>query len=399
MKTVGILGGGQLGGMLSEALYNYGAKVIFYDPDPLSPSFQKSARHFQGEWHDEEQLLHFFNQCDVVTYEFENVATDLLSSLVRNTKTKLFPSEHVLAITQNRIQEKNFLQQNGFPVCRFKECYQLNDLLQNAKDFVFPYIIKTAFGGYDGKGQWVITSFSDFEESIKEISKYPFLPFIIEEKLDIIFEASCIVARNLEQESICLPIFDNIHKNQILFQTHVPSILSIQVQNKLKEIAVKAANALNVTGLLTTEFFITKNKALNTQSESIIDGYNIYINEFAPRPHNSGHISRNACNISQYDLLARVLLELPLHTPELYPGNFCMQNLLGDTWINQGQEKNLNLRIWKNHPHVTSVTFYGKEQAKEKRKMGHFICHANSRELCSIYANNFSEELNELCKY
>lgn len=399
MKTVGILGGGQLGGMLAEALYNYGAKVIFYDPDPISPSFHRSATHFCGEWHDFKLLETFFSQCDVVTYEFENVAVNLLTSLINKTQTPLYPSADILAITQNRIQEKNFLIKNEFPVCFFKACDYLEDLLNNVQLFSFPFLIKTAIGGYDGKGQWLINNKNELETILNKFSHVNFIPLIIEEKIDIIHEASCIVARNLNNNTVCLPIFDNIHKNQILYQTHIPSRLPENVQNKIKEIAIKATEKLNVIGLLTTEFFITTKKSCNTLHAEFIDGFYIYVNEFAPRPHNSGHISRNACNISQYDLLARVLLNLPLHSPKILPGSFCMENLLGNIWINQGQQKNLNLDIWKNHTHITAITLYGKEEAKLNRKMGHFICHADSYELCNLYANKFREDLNEPKKY
>ncbi len=399
MKTVGILGGGQLGCMLSEALFNYGAKVIFYDPEPRSPSFHRSAKHFCGAWNDRKLLEHFFSQCDVVTYEFENVAVNLLTSLINKTQTPLYPSENILAITQNRIQEKNFLLQNNFPVCFFKECNSLEDFLKNMQLFSFPYIIKTVVGGYDGKGQWLIHDKISQDKFITEISANEFTPYIIEEKINIFCEASCIVARNLNSDKVCLPIFDNIHKNQILFQTHIPSHLPENLQNKLTEIAIKAADKLNVIGLLTTEFFITKQKSSNKFHTECIDGFYIYVNEFAPRPHNSGHISRNACTSSQYDLLARVLLNIPLHTPKIFSGHFCMENMLGNIWLNEGQQKNLNLKSWQAHPNVTAITLYGKEDAQINRKMGHFICHAESYDLCNLYANNFREELNESKKH
>ncbi|MGY3804132.1 5-(carboxyamino)imidazole ribonucleotide synthase [Pigmentibacter ruber] len=395
MRTIGILGGGQLGGMLSEALYNYGAKIVFYDPDPLSPSFHKSANHYQGDWNDAAKLEDFFRQCDLVTYEFENVATDLLNYLIDKTKKPLFPAENVLKITQNRISEKSFLKQNNLPVCKFIACTNLAELTSNAKEFPFPFIIKTAFGGYDGKGQWVIQNQSELEKSLAEISLLGNSTFIIEEKIDIFSEASCIVARNKKNEIECLPIFDNIHKNQILYQTNLPSQLPTIVQKKLQDIAIEATEKLDVIGLLTTEFFISKQKNANTNQDFEVDEFQIYINEFAPRPHNSGHISRVACSINQYDLFARVLLDLPLHTPKLYPGYFCMGNLLGSTWIKQKQGKNLNLSCWKDHPNIVSLTLYGKESPTEQRKMGHFVCHADNIHDCNKFSENFRKDLNE----
>lgn len=394
MKTIGILGGGQLGGMLSESLLKFGAKVIFYDPEPTSPSFFRSPVYFQGAWNDFEKLKTFFCQCEAVTYEFENVSTELLDSLVQVTGTKIYPSSKVLSITQNRILEKTFLKENNIPVCNFASVRSRENIKETAETFSFPYIIKTATGGYDGKGQWSISNSQELELFLNEFQKNKFMDLIIEEKISIESEASCIVARNNEGESVCFPIFDNIHKNHILYNTTVPSKIPIQVQNKLKTIALEAAKKLNVVGILTTEFFITKQKSQN-DSQNSIDDYFIYINEFAPRPHNSGHVTRNSCDISQFDALARILLNLPLHEPKLLPGFYCMGNLLGDSWILQGNKSKLNLESWKMHPDIIDIVLYGKQEAKEGRKMGHFVSFSKNSEEHILAAERFRKDLNE----
>lgn len=394
MKTIGILGGGQLGGMLSESLLKYGARVAFYDPDLNSPSFFRSPQHFQGHWNDFDKLKAFFSQCDVVTYEFENVATELLNTLVQTTGTKIYPSANVLSTTQNRIFEKTFLKENNLPVCHFASIKNYEDIKVTVESFPFPCIIKTATGGYDGKGQWSISNNEDLELFLSEFPKEKFVDLIIEEKIAIECEASCIVARNGAEESICFPIFDNVHHNHILYHTTIPSQIPISVQNKLKEIALEAAKKLNVIGLLTTEFFITKQKSQHDINKAT-DGYFIYVNEFAPRPHNSGHITRNCCDISQFDAQARVLLNLPLHEPKLLPGFYCMGNLLGDLWISQGNRNELNLNSWKKYPEIIDVVLYGKEEAKANRKMGHFVSFSEIKGQHILNAERFRESINE----
>ena len=394
MKTIGILGGGQLGGMLSESLLKYGAKVAFYDPEPTSPSFHRSPLHFQGSWNDFEKLKEFFSLCDLITYEFENVSTELLESLVKVTGKKIYPSASVLAVTQNRFYEKTFLKENNIPVCQFAFAKSYEDLIQILPTFPKPFIIKTSTGGYDGKGQWSIENEIDISNFITDFTKDKFVEVIVEEKIAIEYEASCIVARNQEGDSLCFPIFDNVHKDHILYNTTIPSMLNKNIQNKLKEIAKNCANKLNIVGLLTTEFFITKQKNKNN-SQNETDGYSIFVNEFAPRPHNSGHISRNACDISQYDAHARALLDLPLHEPKLNPGFYCMGNLLGNIWFAQGNKDNLNLSCWKNHPEIIDVYLYGKEEAKLNRKMGHFISYSNKSQEHINAAERFRKDLNE----
>ena len=394
MKTIGILGGGQLGCMLAESLLKLGAKVAFYDPDPNSPSFHRTSKTFCGEWNDFKKLQEFFSQCDVVTYEFENVSTELLNSMVQLTGTKIYPSPEVLFLTKNRILEKKFLKENNFPVCDFATVKEYKKINETVKNFNYPYIIKTATGGYDGKGQWHISNLQEFQNFLNEMPENKFTELIIEEKLFIEWEASCIIARDMKEEAFSFPIFDNVHQNHILFNTTVPSKISPLIQKKIKEIAIKAASKLNVIGLLTTEFFITSKKSKNDCQNST-DGYFIYVNEFAPRPHNSGHITRNSCNISQFDMHARILLNLTLHEPKLHAGYYCMGNLLGDTWISQGNNYELNLEKWKEYPEIIDIILYGKAEARLNRKMGHFISFSKKSGLHIEVANKFRKSLNE----
>ncbi len=391
MKKVGILGAGQLGCMLAESLFKFGAEVFFYDTQQNAPGSLRTPHFNCGEWNDEKKLKDFFSACDVVTYEFENVSVELLDSLVSQTNTPLYPSAHVLSITQNRIHEKNFLKENKLPVCHFEPIYSEQDLEKIIKNTSFPFIIKTATGGYDGKGQWKLNNQKEAEEFLRTISMPPLVkpesdktifPLILEELIPIFKEVSCITARNKQGDIVTLPVFENEHRDHILHQTFLPAEIPETILQKVQKISKQCAIKLNVIGLLTTEFFLTKNN-------------DIYINEFAPRPHNSGHISRIACSISQYDLHARILLDLPLHTPILHDEFYCMQNMLGDTWIKQKNGKNLNLEAWKNSPDVIEIVLYGKEEPQEKRKMGHFITVHKSRKNAVNSAEKFRKELYE----
>lgn len=383
MKKVGILGAGQLGCMLAESLFKFGAEVSFYDTQPNAPGSHRTPHFTCGEWNDSNKLHSFFTSCDVVTYEFENVSISLLDTLVSQTKVPLYPSAHVLAITQNRIHEKNFLLNNSLPVCQFTPILTLDDLKKiNGKG-----ILKTATGGYDGKGQWKINNPGNIQDLLhkigeQELNENNILPLIFEELVPIAKEVSCITARNKHGQIVCFPIFENIHKDHILYQTLLPADISPVLEQQVQEIARQATEKLEVVGLLTTEFFIT------------VDG-KIFVNEFAPRPHNSGHISHAACSISQFDMHARILLDLPIHTPVLHDKFYCMENILGDVYIKQGHTKNLNLNAWKNNPDVVDVRLYGKDKAEEKRKMGHFIAMQKTRTDVIKAAEKFKKELYE----
>ena len=379
MKKVGILGAGQLGCMLAESLFKFGAEVFFYDTQPNSPGFFRTPNFVCGEWNDEKKLLNFFSSCDVVTYEFENVSVELLDSLVAQTKTPLYPSAHVLSITQNRIHEKNFLRDNSFPVCKFAPIFSKEDLQKLIKSTPFPYIIKTATGGYDGKGQWKINNKTDAENLLNDAINFP---LILEELIPIHTEVSCVTARDKQGHIVSFPVFENEHRNHILYQTLLPAEIPSAIEKQVQQLAKDACKKLDVIGLLTTEFFIAKN---NT----------IYINEFAPRPHNSAHITQVSCSISQFDMLARILLDLPIHEPILHKEFYCMGNILGDIYLKQGQNKNINLDAWKKNPDITEIRIYGKDVAKEKRKMGHFIATHQSRKKALATAEKFRRDICE----
>lgn len=393
MKHIGVLGGGQLGMLLTESIYRHGGSVSIYDPDSLAPASRQVAagHHFNKQWTDIQALGEFFTKIDAATYEFENVES---TELYQFEKLKpIHPGVNVLYTTQDRTREKDFLREHALPHAAFKSITDLSTLKKTVSEFDFPCILKSSRGGYDGKGQFFLSNETDLDNALAAIkTNAGEYRGVLEEALTIELEVSCIVARSPHGEEIIFPVFENIHKNHILDFTIFPARIPAAVETKVRQIALDAARKLGVYGLLTTEFFLTRTTARHGQGAEC-EGWQIYINEFAPRPHNSGHVTRIACTLSQFDALARVMLDVPLSQPKIIaPGTFCMGNLLGDVWLAQGR-KELNLSAMANHPQVIDVVLYGKHEARAGRKMGHFVTYAESSDEALSSAKDFRESL------
>lgn len=389
MKTVGILGGGQLGAMLASAVGDLGGDVAVYEPVKEAPACRRVQRYVNAPYTDEAALARFFDACDVVTYETEHIDTKVLRNLP--AKEKLRPSLRVLEVTQHRRLEKEFLAAEGLPHAMFEPVADPSEIPAAAQKIGFPCIAKTARGGYDGKGQFYLSSEKDATEAAASLPKG--MPCVVEEALDLDLEASCIVARARSAEGhdeVTFPIFENLHSAHILDLTIVPARVSAAVADALVALSLKAARALDVTGLLTTEFFLAKP---TSRSKLVVDGLAIYVNEMAPRPHNSGHVTRSICTSSQFDLLARILLGAPLTPiPHLATGVHCMANLLGDLW-GSAKQTPLDLSPWRDFPDVVEIVLYGKRDAQAKRKMGHFVTRADDAEKAIALARTFRSKL------
>jgi len=393
MRRVGILGGGQLGLLLIQSIHRLGGTAVVYDPDPDAPACQLTPHAFHSEWTNAAALEKFFKSCDVVTYEFENVES---SSLFPFEKEKpIIPSSSVLKTTQDRILEKTFISEAKLPCVDFAVVNKYSELEKTARSFGFPFIIKTARGGYDGKGQKLVNSEEELQEFLAQSGKNSTTPFraVLERALDIEMEVSCIVARSPNGEEKCFPVLENEHKDHILDITVIPARISASLETAIKDIALSAARELGAYGLLTTEFFLSNNPGNNSHGVQV-GSWHIYINEFAPRPHNSGHVTMKACTVSQFEALARILLGVPLTQPHIVaPGYYCMGNLLGDVWLSQGSTGDLDLSPMCQFPEVIDVVLYGKKEPRSKRKMGHFITYANSAQAATGSAHSFREAL------
>ncbi len=384
--TVGILGGGQLGLLLARSIINLGGKVLFYEPDSAAPA----CLHFRSineQYNDVKSMTEFINSVDVITYEFENVDATTLRSL--KPTTPVYPSLDVLTITQDRIAEKTFLQDNGLPHAKFQSFKNLDELKNKHDALTYPCILKTARGGYDGHGQFFVEDKATLESLLKALEqKYSKeTSFIAEQVVDIAIELSCITAVTTDGDSVAFPVMENRHREHVLDTTLVPARISPEIETRIRNIALDAASMLKVTGLLTTEFFLSNDDE-------------IFINEFAPRPHNSGHVTMKSCTMSQFDALARVLLKQPLS--EIGPASsdsYCMMNLLGDVWLMQNKNNeraHLNLAPLPEHESVMDVVLYGKELARARRKMGHFITRSPKPAKALELALDFREALKKI---
>ena len=343
-KTIGIIGGGQLGQMLSFSAKKAGMRVIILDPNPDCSAGQVSDEQIVAPYDDIDAIEELADEADVLTYEFENVDLNALENV--SSKVEIPQGTELLRITKDRIREKTFLQKSGLKVAPFAEINKFSDLKKEINEIGYPAILKTCEGGYDGKGQLVLNSEKDLVEA-DEIIKLG--QCILEGKINFQMECSVMVGRNLRGEITAFPVSENIHRNQILHESIVPARISSELQEKAKETAVKVAESLNLCGILGIEMFIGEDNE-------------IYINELAPRPHNSGHYSIEACNFSQFDIHNRAICNWPLPKIELLKP-VVMVNVLGQH-VEKTQELIPKKPTWQFHD-------YGKGEIRVDRKMGH----------------------------
>ncbi|WP_445819152.1 5-(carboxyamino)imidazole ribonucleotide synthase [Alcaligenes sp. SDU_A2] len=349
---LGMIGGGQLGRMFCHAAQNMGYKVAVLDPDAASPAGSVADLHICATYDDAAALERLGTLCRAVSTEFENVPADSLRTLA--AYTRVTPSGQAVGIVQDRIREKAFIVQAGVPVAPYAAITTADDLLA-ADQGLFPGILKTARFGYDGKGQARV---ADREQALAAFAQFGTQPCVLEALQPLASEISVVLARGLDGQVQTFPCARNEHRDGIL----AVSTVSAHFQaDALSEQARSAAAAIAVTlgyyGVLCVEFFILK------------DG-RLLANEVAPRPHNSGHYTMNACVTSQFEQQARVMAALPLgSTQALCPS--IMLNILGDIWFDaQGVSREPDWAGVLAIPGV-SLHLYGKAQARHGRKMGH----------------------------
>ncbi len=337
-STIGIVGGGQLGRMLAIAAAELGYHTHIYCPEADSPAFHVANTHTVAGYEDFDALEKFAKSVDVVTIEFENIPIMGLAHI--GEMVPVHPSPEVLAICQHRVQEKSFIQQLGIGTAAFEAVDSESGMKEALAKIGTSSVLKTARMGYDGKGQWKIKTPAD-APAIKPGE------YILEKFVDFTMEISVIVARSEKGETAAYVPVENIHKNHILHQTIAPARIDAKLQQEAREMAVKIAKELELVGLLAVEMFVTPGGLL--------------VNELAPRPHNSGHWTIDACPVSQFEQTVRAICGLKLgETRELCPA--VMTNLIGAE-VNAWEE-------WLKKPN-TRVHLYGKKEVREGRKMGH----------------------------
>lgn len=349
-ETLGMLGGGQLGRFFTMAAHTLGYRVVVFDPDPQSPAGLIADEHISSPYSDEKSLQKFCQSCAVITTEFENIPADILRQL--SSCATVRPSASAVELTQHRGREKAFIQQAGLNTARFIPVKSVTDLDQLEGRIAFPAILKRAELGYDGKGQIVVNSADELTQAFADLDE---LECVLEEKVALKQEVSVILGRNGEGVSSCFPVAENVHHNGILHSTTVPAEISPELGRQAEKAAVSLADALDFCGVMAVEFFITEADEL-------------LVNEIAPRTHNSGHYSLDACITSQFEQQVRMVCDLPFGSSELL-APVTMVNLLGDLWDDGSPDWTVLL----SNP-LLKLHLYGKHAAKPGRKMGHFTC-------------------------
>lgn len=353
--TLGMLGGGQLGRFFVSAAHEMGYKVWVLDPDPHSPAGLIADRHLVAAYDDYVALDTLGNGCAAVTTEFENVPADTLDYLAKFIP--VHPAASAVAVCQNRIAEKSFLAENGLPHGPFAAIRSEDDV-RNANAGLFPAVLKVARFGYDGKGQARV---ADRDEAVAAFQNFKGEPCVLEKMLTLDYEVSVVLARDEAGNVRCFPTGENRHRNGILDVTIAPAQASACLRDNAQEIAERIADKLGYVGTLGVEFFVCRGE--------------LFVNEMAPRPHNSGHHTIDACDVSQYEQQVRALCGLPLATPRQHSAAV-MVNLLGELWYEDGKGHGAYREPDWSLLHAVPglrLHLYGKHHARPGRKMGHFV--------------------------
>lgn len=348
--TLGILGGGQLGRMLAFEAHRMGFRIAVLDPDPDGPAGQVADVHVPGAWTDAKAMVELARRSDVVTVETEHLPWEALAEVER-AGARLSPGSQVLRIVQNRLRQKEFLRERGFPQPDFRHVHDAASLADAVRAVGAPGVLKSLTGGYDGKGQSRATSAADADAAWAAIGR---TPCIYEAFVPFEREVSVVLARGLDGAVAYYPLAENVHVKGILHTTVAPARVPHAVEQEARRIARGIADALGHVGVMAVEMFLLPDGSLQ-------------VNEIAPRVHNSGHYTFGACATSQFEQHVRAIAGLPLgDTTLLRPA--CMLNLLGDVWAKGEPEWSALLAEPAAHLHL-----YGKKDARPGRKMGHVL--------------------------
>ena len=338
--TLGIIGGGQLGSLLSEAAKKIQIKTVIFSDDLNAPAKHFADNVIYGSYDDQKLVDNFINLVDIVTYEFENIPYNILKKI--DQEKKVFPDPKINKLIQNRLTEKNFLNKINIETTRYVSVKDIEDIKINQK--LIPGLLKSCTLGYDGKGQYKIDNIDDINDNIDFTKEY-----ILEKLINLKKEISVIVTRFGNKKYELYEPIENVHEDQILKNSKIPADISNKIKKKSTEWAIIIAEKLDYIGTICVEFFIDKND-------------NLYVNEVAPRVHNSGHLTINTHNISQFENHIRAVCGIEkIETKKIYNGK--MFNLIGE------DISNYRGKIFKDNEFFFD---YLKKEIKTKRKMGHF---------------------------
>ncbi len=353
-STLGIFGSGQLGRMLAIEARKMGYRVHTFSPGKDTPTGQIADLEISASYDDLDAVRGFAKAVDVVTFEFENVPSATVEAA--SEFVDVHPKGEILHTTQNRLREKTFLSENGFPIAPFRKIKSIEDLRDAAENIGLPAVLKTAGFGYDGKGQQKINGNEDIEGAFAAMSGRE---AVFEGFIDFAKEVSVVCTRGLDGTFAHYGVIENDHSNHILDVSFAPAVVSEKVFMEAVEIARNIAEKFGYVGTMCVEFFVTADDQL-------------IVNEIAPRPHNSGHLTFGPCVTSQFEQQLRAVCGLPLGSTEFFRPA-AMANLLGDVW--QNGEPNWAAAI--SHPNV-ELHLYGKAEPRIGRKMGHITATANT---------------------
>jgi 5-(carboxyamino)imidazole ribonucleotide synthase len=364
-STIGILGGGQLGRMTAMAARSLGYRVQVMDPDPSCPARFVVDACFVGSWDDARAAADLARGCDVITLEIEQISIASLEAAARHAPVR--PGKDILAMVQDRILQKNWLRDQGYPVGPYRSIYSEEDLLQAVADLGGRIYLKGARGGYDGKGQVKLNcDASSPARSVGDAWRaLGGQPCVAEQAFDLQSEISVMVARNPSGEVVTYPAATNHHEQQILVWSALPASIPPALEKQAQDLATTMASQLKLEGLLAVEMFVTA-------------GDGLYVNELAPRPHNSYHASQRCCVTSQFEQAVRAVCDLPLGDVRIMRPA-AIVNLLGDLWLKDGAQTEPHFARALAVPEV-SLHLYEKHTARAGRKMGHLSATADTAE-------------------
>jgi 5-(carboxyamino)imidazole ribonucleotide synthase len=366
--TLGVLGGGQLGRMFAHAAQRAGYRVAVVDPDETSPAGTIAHEHLRTAYLDAAGLARLADVAAAVTTEFENVPAEALATLAR--RRPVAPGADAVAICQDRAAEKAAFARAGV-ACAAHAVLDSEADLERVPDALLPGILKTARLGYDGKGQRRVASRAELARAFGELGG---VTCVLEQRLALAAEISVVIARDAGGEIVALPVQENVHRDGILALTRVPAQAVDAARGaEAVKLAGRIAEAVGYVGVLCVEFFV-------------VEGGALVANEMAPRPHNSGHYSIDACDVSQFDLQVRAMTGAPLVSPRLH-SPAVMLNLLGELWFPGGAKAAVEppwrrvLAVPGAHLHL-----YGKREARPGRKMGHLTLTAATAAAADVAA-------------
>ncbi len=367
--TLGMIGGGQLGRMFTIAARSMGYQVIILDPDPHSPAGTIANQHIQADYHDHAALDMLGDYCAVVTTEFENIPLSSLTRLQQHCPVR--PAPETIAMTQDRLLEKEYLDEQDFPTVAFYSIQTAEDLEEAMDAFEGPGVLKVAHPSYPGQGQHAVETFDEALDAFQEMGEKP---CILEERIFVTKRLSVILARSINGDIESYPVSENEYIRGILDLSLAPARIDDETADNAVDMACDLADKLDYCGVLSVELFLT-------------DEGDLLVNTIAPRPHNSGHFTVDACTTSQFEQQVRTLCSLPpSDTQLLLP--VAMVNLMGDLWAN-------------GTPHWEEVFeesrallhLYGKRDIRSGRKMGHINCLADDVESALDIATSLRTKL------